>query len=167
MAKKMVLTVLLPCLENREGKVQYVLLGLKKEASRGPEFKGVFNGFGGGIERGESIWQAAARELFEESGLIVSQHDLEWLGIIKARFAHKPNLALFIHFFKTTRFFGFPCETKEMKPQWFSVKKIPLDQMWPSDSWWMPFFLQNKKFKMRVFFRPDRSIIEAEIGTIN
>lgn len=167
MAKKMVLTVLLPCVQNKEGKPQRVLLGFKKEASRGSEFAGIFNGFGGGVKKGENIRQAATRELFEESGLITSYRDLEWLGIIRARFIHKPGLVLFIHFFKANHFFGLPKETNEMKPQWFLVKELPLKQMWPSDSWWVPLFVEGKKFKMNVFCRPDRSIIEAEIEAIS
>jgi ADP-ribose pyrophosphatase YjhB (NUDIX family) len=48
-------------------------------------FDGLYSLPGGHVEEGESIRQAAARELEEETGLRVAPGDLEWLGVIHRR----------------------------------------------------------------------------------
>ncbi|MDR2924445.1 MAG: NUDIX domain-containing protein [Azoarcus sp.] len=45
-------------------------------------FDGLYSLPGGHIEQGESVFQAAVRELEEETGLRASPADLGWLGII-------------------------------------------------------------------------------------
>jgi 8-oxo-dGTP pyrophosphatase MutT (NUDIX family) len=48
-------------------------------------FDGLYSLPGGHIEQGESIFQAAARELEEETGLRIAPGDFDWLGIIHRR----------------------------------------------------------------------------------
>lgn len=48
-------------------------------------FDGLYSLPGGHIEEGESISQAAARELWEETGLRVEPDALDWLGLIHRR----------------------------------------------------------------------------------
>ena len=54
----------------REG--EKVLLGMKKRGFG----EGKWNGFGGKVEAGETIIEAAAREVKEECGYIVQTQDL-------------------------------------------------------------------------------------------
>ena len=56
-----------------------ILLGFKKRGFG----KNLWNGFGGKIEAGESIEEAAQREFFEETG--ASVNDLEKLAISEFR----------------------------------------------------------------------------------
>ena len=44
---------------------------------------------GGGIKKGEPARKAAAREVLEETGLVVSQSDLKYLGLIAPKFTGK------------------------------------------------------------------------------
>ncbi|MDO8601079.1 MAG: 8-oxo-dGTP diphosphatase, partial [bacterium] len=101
-----------------------VLLGMKKRGFG----MGKYNGFGGKVEVGESIEDAAKRELFEEAG--VTANNLEKLGVLDFSWQNKPNDILQVHIFKTTDFSGEPVEGEEMKPQWFLIKDIPYEKMW-------------------------------------
>ena len=122
-----------------------ILLGLKKRGFG----KGRFNGFGGKVEKKESIEEAAKRETREEAGIDVT--DLNKVGIIKFEFEDDSSL-LEVHIFKSENFTGEPKESDEMKPKWFDVKEIPFDKMWSDDKFWMPMLLKGKKFRGRFLF---------------
>ncbi|KHJ46743.1 hydrolase, NUDIX family [Trichuris suis] len=117
-----------------------VLLGLKKKGFG----KGKWNGFGGKVEPGETIEQAARRELHEECGLKCSS--LTKLGIIRFEFQSDPVM-MEVHVFWTSEISGTPAESDEMSPRWFELKNVPFHQMWPDDQIWWPYFLRNQKFQ--------------------
>jgi ADP-ribose pyrophosphatase YjhB (NUDIX family) len=48
-------------------------------------FDGLYSLPGGHVEEGESIRQAAARELDEETGLSVAPAELDWMGVMHRR----------------------------------------------------------------------------------
>lgn len=136
-----------------------VLLGMKKR-----DFgAGRWNGFGGKVFDGEKIEDAAKREFLEEAGIEVQ--DIEKLGIIDFEFKGNPEI-LEVHFFKADSFLGEPIETEEMKPMWWHVDKIPFNEMWPDDIYWMPLFLASKKFKGRVLFGESDIILEHELEEV-
>lgn len=133
-----------------------VLLGMKKKGFG----TGRWNGFGGKVMEGESVDDAARRELLEEAG--IDAGGLEKHGIIDFEFQGNPE-TLEVHFFKALDFSGEPSESEEMKPQWFFVDEIPFKDMWPDDIYWMPLFLKGKKFKGKILFGENDSILEKEI----
>ena len=137
-----------------------VLLGMKKRGLG----KGCWNGFGGKVKKDEAIEKGVKRELLEECGLDVPVKKFEKMGIIEFSFRDIPD-TLENHFFRIENFYGrSPFETSEMKPKWFHVKEIPLDQMWPDDTYWMPLFLKGKKFRGKfVFDRPSSEEYSSEI----
>lgn len=128
-----------------------ILLGMKKRGFG----QGRWNGFGGKIEIGETIEQAAQRETFEEAGIKVS--NMERIGILRFIFPHDEK-EMETHIFRATEFEGEPTETEEMKPKWFNTADIPLDDMWPDDRYWMPLFLNGKKFTGTFEFGPTDNI---------
>src|SRR3989344_8079112 len=89
-----------------------VLLGLKKRGFG----EGRWNGFGGKIQDGETIEEAARREMEEESGIVAI--NLEKAGILTFEFKDDPTL-LEVHLFKIHDFEGEPIESEEMRPIWF------------------------------------------------
>uniref|UniRef100_UPI00358F022F oxidized purine nucleoside triphosphate hydrolase isoform X1 n=2 Tax=Myxine glutinosa TaxID=7769 RepID=UPI00358F022F len=122
-----------------------ILLGMKKRGFG----VGRWNGFGGKVEQGESIEDAAKRELWEESGL--KSEALEKVGRIEYEFTGDTT-TLEVHVFRTEHFDGEPTESDEMRPRWFDLENIPFEQMWPDDRCWFPLLLQHKKFIGRFVF---------------
>ena len=117
-----------------------VLLGLKKRGFG----EGRWNGFGGKLQEGETIEQAARREMEEESGIVAGR--LEKAGILTFEFKDDPTL-LEVHLFKVHDFEGEPIESEEMRPIWFHESEIPFEDMWSDDVLWFPYFLENRKFR--------------------
>lgn len=134
-----------------------ILLGMKKKGFG----VGRWNGFGGKVEEGETIEQAAYRETKEEAGIQPS--GMEKVGIIDFEFENDPKV-LEVHIFRVTNFTGEPTESEEMKPQWFNVNEIPYNEMWSDDIYWLPLMLQGKKFKGTFFFdKPSTAEYSAKI----
>ena len=133
-----------------------VLLGLKKRGFGA----GKWNGFGGKIQNGETIDQAAKRELLEEAGIVVE--NLEQFGTLAFSWEGKPEI-LEVHIFKALDFKGEATESEEMKPQWFDVLEIPFDKMWPDDKYWFPLFLADKKFKGKFLFGENDVVLEHNL----
>ncbi len=136
-----------------------VLLGIKKRGFGA----GRWNGFGGKVASGETIEEAAKRELQEEAGL--EAEELEKIGVIEFEFRGDPEL-LEVHIFVVERFFGEPVESEEMRPQWFAAEQIPYEAMWPDDRYWLPLLLSKKKFRARFLFRDPNAILEYDIKEV-
>lgn len=122
-----------------QGSKSQVLLGLHKRGS----CKGKWDGFGGGLEPGESIEECAARELKEECGL---------------RGSLKPSAEVVVlfdstectrhHIFVAELESGEPIETDEMAPKWFAVGDLPFEDMWPDLQMWLPQVLRSRGILM-------------------
>ena len=143
MAKK----ILTLCLLRKNNQI---LLGMKKYGFG----VGKWNGFGGKLDVGETIEQAAKREMREESNMIVE--NLEKRGVLDFEFQGNSEI-LEVHVFHAQNFTGMPMETNEMRPQWFEIDHITYDKMWPDDEFWMPLFLEGKKFKGRFMFNQEKN----------
>jgi 8-oxo-dGTP diphosphatase/2-hydroxy-dATP diphosphatase len=136
---------------SKDGKI---LLGMKKRGFG----QGRWNGFGGKVLEGETIEEAAKRELREEVGILAKK--LEKRGILRFTFDNLPNELLEVHVFHVLDFEGEPLESEEMKPQWFKIDEIPFDEMWPDDKHWLPLFLKQRKFEGSFHFR-NHDILES------
>lgn len=124
---------------------QKVLLGYKKRGFGA----GRWNGFGGKVQEGESLEQAARRELKEECGLEAT----ELLPRAELEFTFYNGDHLRCHVFSTHGVVGEPQETEEMKPQWYQHHEVPYQDMWSDDAVWLPHLLAGKNFK--AFFEFD------------
>lgn len=130
------------CIIHQHGKV---LLGMKKRGFGA----GRWNGFGGKIEAGESIEEAAKREVLEEAGLDV--RDFEKMGIVNFEFRDGTR-DVEVHIFRSNDFEGRIIETEEMRPEWFNADRLPLTNMWPADIYWLPILLEGKKFEGKFIY---------------
>lgn len=136
-----------------------VLLAMKKRGFG----QGRWNGLGGKVQDGETIEQAAKREAFEEAGIKLGE--LQKMGVIDFFWKTKPDV-LRVHIFKSESFLGIPTETEEMKPQWFDINQIPYPAMWQDDVYWMPLFLEDKKFLGKFIFDDQDNILEKELSRV-
>lgn len=137
-----------------------ILLGLKKRGFG----VGKWNGFGGKVNNGESIEEAARRETNEECGIVVD--NIEKLGIVEFEFINNPGEIMQVHIFKAIDFSGEIVESEEMRPQWYDISNIPFHSMWTDDPYWMPLFLENKKFKGRFLYDENDQVLESLIEQV-
>lgn len=119
---------------------------------------GCWNGYGGGIENGESPEVAAVRELHEESkGVIARIEDLEKVAVVDFHNT-KTDGSIFVcrvYFYIVDIWQGEARETEEMAtPTWFSVDQLPFDEMMPADPEYIPLLLKGKKIKVNVWYGP-------------
>lgn len=136
-----------------------LLLGMKKKGFG----EGKWNGFGGKVQEGESIEDAARREVTEEAG--ISVESLKKRGVIDFEFEGDPVI-LEVHVFSANEFKGEPRESEEMKPRWFDIKKIPFESMWLDDRHWLPMLLSGKNFEGRFLFRGHDKILNYEVREV-
>ncbi|XP_064009755.1 oxidized purine nucleoside triphosphate hydrolase [Pogoniulus pusillus] len=136
-----------------------VLLGMKKRGFGA----GLWNGFGGKVQPGESIEEAARRELLEESGLTVDT--LQKMGQITFEFVGNSEL-MDVHIFRADDFHGEPRESEEMRPQWFQLDEVPFNCMWADDAYWFPLLLQKKLFRGYFKFQGQDTIVEHTLTEV-
>jgi len=145
-----------------EPKRKYLLIH-KAEGKFGGGF---WNGPGGKIEAGESAVEAAIREVFEETGLEIS--NLDEAGTLDFYFGQgkqKPDWTAVV--FKTKDYSGVQKErTDEGTLQWMSEDKLPLEHMWEDDRYWLPLLVKGKKFKGVFEFTSDsKRIVSHKLET--
>lgn len=138
----------------------HVLLGKKKRGFGA----GRWNGFGGKVEKGETIEEAARREFLEEAGIEIPV--LEKAGLMDFEFEGNPEI-LEVHIFRAREHVGEPTESEEMAPAWFHRDEIPFSEMWPDDPHWMPYFFAEKKFQGKILFGKGDSILEMDIREVS
>ncbi len=137
-----------------------ILLGMKKRGFGA----GRWNGFGGKVRDGESIEEAAKREVREECGLEITR--LKEVGLHEFEFEKERGAILEVHVFRGLSWQGEPFETEEMRPEWFLTSKIPYQDMWPDDILWLPTFLDGKKFRTKFLFGEGDQVLEQKIEVI-
>jgi 8-oxo-dGTP diphosphatase / 2-hydroxy-dATP diphosphatase len=148
---KKLLTLCMVCADDA------VLLGMKKRGFG----EGRWNGFGGKLEEGETVEEAAVREMQEEVGIVPTK--MQKVGILEFAFESEPKV-LEVHVFKVTSYEGEPTESEEMCPQWFTFGEVPFARMWADDKYWFPYLQTEKLFKGRFLF--DRPATTEHPGVI-
>jgi len=147
-------TLILPI---RDGQI---LLGMKKRGFG----VGKLNGFGGKLNEGESIVEAAVRELKEEIGIVAKVENLKKMAELDFYFPHaEEDWDQMVHVFLVEDWEGEPVESEEMGCEWHDLDKIPFDQMWDDDKFWLPKVLESRVIKGAFHFGEDNSTLTNQI----
>jgi 8-oxo-dGTP diphosphatase len=93
---------------------------------------------------GESPEKAAAREVFEETGLRVS--GLQFNGILNFYLGDGKELDQTVFLFSCRKSTGKMRGSSEGELRWFSVDTVPYHEMWQDDRVWLPILLDGKSF---------------------
>lgn len=135
------------CYIKKDGKV--LLIRKSKELFGG----GKWNVPGGKLRAGEDPEQCAIREVFEETGLKIS--NLKEHGVLDFYFGYKDNPDWAVHVFSTESFHGKLKPSREGILKWTNIEGIPYDEMWEDDRYWVPLLIKGKFFKAEFYFDVD------------
>ena len=137
-----------------------ILLGRKKVGFG----KGKYGGVGGKLDAGETAAHAAARELEEETGIVVAQDDLSPAARLTFLFPHRPEWSQVVHVYVARRWAGGARPSREIDPVWVPVGRIPYAQMWDDCRHWLPRVLDGRWTHGRFVFGPDNdTVAEFEV----
>ncbi|KAJ2744554.1 hypothetical protein GGI20_002871 [Coemansia sp. BCRC 34301] len=121
-----------------------ILLGLKKRGMG----VGLWNGFGGKLEPGETMDECARRELKEECGL--EARNMQHVGILSMKSTRSGRMEVFVY---TARdIFGDVTESDEMKPKWFNAAELTYQDTYKEARVWWPTMLNGHTFEAQLEF---------------
>ena len=147
------------CLLKKDNKI---LLAMKKRGFG----EGKYNGVGGKIESVETPEEAMIRETEEE--ILVTPTKYEKVGIIEFdEFYKGKKEKVMFHLYIASKWQGEPTESEEMKPEWFDIKNIPYDRMFPDDKYWLPLILEGKKIRAYFDFDEEWNLLNKKIEELN
>ncbi|HEU0085884.1 MAG TPA: NUDIX domain-containing protein [Candidatus Paceibacterota bacterium] len=130
---------------------------------------GCWNGYGGGIEEGETPLEGAIRELEEESGIVAHRDYCEEMAVVDFHNTKSDGETFIcrVHFFLVKDWEGEPVETDEMiAPTFFHKDKLPLGEMMPADREFLPLILAGKKITVKAKYGPFQKELLGEVEIV-
>lgn len=110
----------------------------------------LWNGFGGKVEKNESVLNCAKRELCEECN--INAVDLKHIGVVRYDEVDEKRISI-VHIFICNKFNGNPSGSEEMNPiKWYLFNDIPYKQMWPDAVEWLPVALKEQYFNVECIY---------------
>jgi len=125
---------------------------------------GKLNGIGGKQQPGETIAQAAIREVEEE--IKVQVQDLTKVALVDFFCKKYPETDARVHIYTASLWQGQPQETEEMKPFWYPKNKIPYEQMWSDDYLWLPRVIAGERIKATFWFEDFAKINDYQLTKV-
>lgn len=140
-----------------------ILLGWKKRGFG----EGKLNGIGGKVDPGETIEQAAVREMREESGVTATKYEKTGTIIFDELTYNNERQQMTMHCYVATKWEGELRETDEILPEWFDISEIPYEKMWADDEFWLPQMLDGEKVEGKFKYNDNFEIIEQSIKVLS
>lgn len=140
-----------------EGGREQVLLGIKRQGFGA----GKVMGLGGHVDPGETVAEAAAREVLEESGLTVVAADLVESALITFRFPSRPEWDAVVTAYRARSWTGDLTESDELTPMWYPVEQVPLNEMWDDERYWLPQVLAGERLSAEIIYGPDCATVQS------
>ena len=134
-----------------------ILLGHKKVRFGA----GKFGGIGGKLDPGETIIEAAVREMFEESSVTLDPNKIEHVAHLDFQFPHRPAWSQTAYVFFASEWAGTPKESEEIRPLWVPTEQIPYEKMWPDAAVWLPEILAKNKIAAEFIYGEDNATLAS------
>lgn len=124
-------------------------------------------GIGGKVEHGETIEEAAQREVAEE--IYVLLPELNKVGVLNFYFPHVEDGSWDqqVHVFIATKWQGEPQESEEIKPAWFKKDDIPYKSMWDDAHYWLPQLLAGQSIEGEFVFDQALKVTHSAITLLH
>lgn len=130
---------------------------------------GLYAGIGGKVgdlpeNVNESCNQALIREFGEEAGIVPTV--FKQVGRVVFLFKNKPfaskwNQVVFVYV--VTEYRGTIRTTQSTNPVWFDTDKIPYQNMWADNKYWLPFVLEGQNFLAEFIYKDAEKVREMWI----
>jgi len=111
--------------------------------------EGKWNGLGGKLEQGETPEECAIREVYEESGLRVSEPEMKGL-ITFPMFDGINDWYVWVFVFK--KFEGEQIDSPEGTLEWIDNRKLTELNLWDGDKIFIPWLFEDKCFSAKFIY---------------
>jgi len=117
--------------------------------------EGKWNGLGGKLEAGETPEECAIREIYEESGLKVTEPEMKGL-ITFPMFDKIEDWYVFIFVFK--KFKGDLIDSPEGELEWIPNEKLTELNLWDGDKIFIPWLFEDKCFSAKFVYEDGKYV---------
>lgn len=143
----------------------------EKEYLLGKHYKQhMWNGFGGKVGdnpkyKNETIEESLVREGLEELGIKIKNPQKRGLILFTFYDEKGEKNNILCHLFFTDEYEGKITASKELlTPKWFTLEKMPWNEMWPNDKIWLNEVLKRDQFLEAEFiFDPEKGLTADNI----
>lgn len=134
-------------------------LMIHRNRKPGDIHSGKWNGLGGKFEPGETPEECVIREVFEESGLLITEPRFHGL-IMFPRFKGED---WYVFVFSASRFTGEMIPSHEGDLAWVPDGELEALPLWPSDHIFLPWLALDRFFSAKFVYQGDE-LISSEVN---
>ena len=138
-----------------------VLLAMKKRGFGA----GRWNGLGGKVAENELIEAAMKREAYEEAAVKPEQYQMA-ARITFDEQGPAGRDTMHVSVYICTKWEDKPTETEEMAPKWFKNDRLPLNEMWDDDKYWLRRVLAGEKLICHFQMDDNDKVASQEITPV-